>query len=100
MEGRRIYEIPEAEEVSIELADVVDKTELRSIALRLKKYLASRNEIVVSGYSCPVPKTIIVGVYDPYITDLVEILVKNTKPNGEVQITGRTRVVVEARSYV
>jgi len=94
-------DIPEAEEVTIELIDTgVDKTELRSIALRLKKYLYSHNEIVEGGYRCRVPMTIIIGVHDPHITDLVEVLVKSTKPNGEVQITGRTRVVVEARSYV
>ncbi len=94
------FDIPEAEEVTIELNTFniyVDKSKLKSIVLRLKSYLYSRNELVKSGYSRYVPMTVILGIDDPYITERAEILVKTTKPNGEVQITGKTRILVEAR---
>lgn len=102
MEGdenvERIHDVPRAKEVIIELPDTgVDKTELESVALRLKKYLCLHDETLVkSGYRSSVPLTVIVGVHDPYLTGFAAILVKSTKPDGEVQITGRTRVVVES----
>lgn len=71
MEGdenvERIHDVPRAKEVIIELLDTgVDKTELESVTLRLKKYLCLHDETLVkSGYRSSVPLTVIVGVHDP-----------------------------------
>ena len=95
MKKQRNYEYPEAEEVTIELMglDQWDKTALRPVEVRLKKYL--QDELVESGLEDSVPATVILGVRDPYVTELIPMRVKGTKPSGMVRITGITKVNVE-----
>lgn len=97
MEKQRKCEYPDAEEVTIELKgldpDQWDKTALRPVEVRMKKYL--QGELVESGLEESVPATIILGVRDPYVTELIPMRVKDTKPSGMVQITRTTKVNVE-----
>jgi hypothetical protein len=95
VEKQRNDEYPEAEEINIEIMglDEWNKAQLRSIEIYVKNYL--QMELVESGWETSVPASVILRVYDPFLTDSVKMRVKTAKPSGTVQITRRTKVNIE-----